>query len=747
MYKWWKLVILRMFKQLIVEMKKTAKNTRKKKAKTISKHKSLGTDVKLLRRAILSTFDESRSKLFNYKQISKLIGVAGPEERHAVSDVLAQLTAEGILAEPEEGRFRYNVRSLTIEGIFDRHNNGRHFVNPIEDGAPIPVDEADSAHALEGDRVLVQLLAKCRGQSEQQGQVVNILERADRTFVGKVDAHGNYAFLQVESRDLGIDIFIPEEKMNNARQGDKVIARITEWPENSRCPIGEVMVVLGKAGDNNVEMNAILAEFGLPYEYPQSVEEAANRLDGAITDAELRVREDFRPVLTFTIDPKDAKDFDDALSYRVLPEEGQYEVGVHIADVSHFVTPDDEIDREAYKRATSIYLVDRTIPMLPERLCNELCSLRPDEDKYAYSVIFRINDDAEVLDYRIVRTVIRSNRRFSYEEAQEIIETGHGDCEEAILKLNELAQKLRADRFRRGGISFEREEVKFNLDEKGKPIGVYTKVSKEANKLIEEFMLLANKTVAAHIGNPVDKNRHAPTFVYRIHDQPEPGKLLNLADFVVKFGHKLRSQGSNTEVGKSINRLLESIKGRPEENLIQTIAIRSMAKAFYSTDNQGHYGLAFDFYTHFTSPIRRYPDLMVHRLLTRYMIDKQDSADKKEYEERCTHSSDMEQLAANAERASIKYKQVEFMSEHIGKVFDGVISGVTEWGLYVELNESKCEGLVPIRMLDDDFYEYDEKEYCLIGRRHHNRYHLGDAISVRIAQANLERKQLDFDLA
>lgn len=733
-------------------MKKNKDKKRNKAPKAAAprstkKQKTLNRSVSdMLRRAILASFDENRSKLFNYKQVAQRIGMETPADRHLVAQMLEQLALEGVLAQPEEGRYRYSMRSLAFEAIFDRRANGRHFVNPTDGGAPVEVDEVKSLHALEGDRVLVQLLAKKRGQMiAPKGEVVKILERAQATFVGKIDKHDTFAFLNVESRDLGIDIFIPGDKLNHAQQGDKVIVRINEWPESSRCPIGEVLVVLGQAGDNNVEMNAILAEYGLPYTYPDAVEQAADQLSGDITEAELRVREDFRSVLTFTIDPKDAKDFDDALSYRTL-DNGDYEVGVHIADVSFYVTPNDIIDQEAYNRATSIYLVDRTIPMLPERLCNLLCSLRPNEEKYAYSVIFRLNDAADVLSYRIARTVIKSDRRFSYEEAQEVIEKGAGDCAEAILKLNELAQQLRAQRFRRGGIAFEREEVKFELDDKGKPIGVYTKVSKEANKLIEEFMLLANKTVASHIGQ-VPEAQKAKTFVYRVHEQPELGKLSNLSDFVSKFGLKLKTEGTNTEVGKGINKLLEAIHGRPEENMIQTIAIRSMAKAFYSTDNSGHYGLAFDYYTHFTSPIRRYPDLMVHRLLTRYLIEGKASADKAEYETKCKHSSEMEELAASAERSSIKYKQVEFMSEHLGKVFDGIVSGVAEWGLYVELNGNKCEGLVPIRMLDDDYYEYDEKEYCLVGRRKHHKYQLGDALSVRVVQANLDRKQLDFELA
>ncbi|HBU46374.1 MAG TPA: ribonuclease R, partial [Porphyromonadaceae bacterium] len=568
--------------------------------------------------------------------------------------------------------------------------------------------------------------------------------RAQTRFVGVLEVQKYFAFLVMDSKFLANDIFIPTDELNGAGNGDKVLVEIVEWPEKANNPVGKVIDVLGKPGDNTTEMHAILAQYGLPYRYPGDVEKAAELIPEKIDEKEIALREDFRDVFTITIDPKDAKDFDDALSLRKISPT-LWEVGVHIADVTHYVRQGDVIDKEAENRATSIYLVDRTIPMLPERLSNGLCSLRPKEDKLCFSVIFELNEYAEIKKSRIVRTVINSDSRLTYEEAQTVIETGKGDFSSEILVMNSLAQKLREKRFANGAINFERYEVKFNLDEKGKPLGVYFKESKEANHLIEEFMLLANRTVAEFIGK-VPKGKHAKAFVYRIHDIPDSEKLDTLNAFILRFGHKIKTEGNKVEVAKSINSLLDKVQGRPEENLVETIAIRTMSKAVYSTKNVGHYGLAFDYYTHFTSPIRRYPDMMVHRLLERY-LDGGRSVDQTELEMECKHSSDMEQVAANAERDSIKYKQVEFMADKIGKVYDGVVSGITEWGIYVEINENKCEGMIPIRELDDDFYELDEKNYRLVGRRTKREYRLGQPVSIQVAKANLERKQLDFVLA
>ena len=680
---------------------------------------------------------------FNYKQVAAAIGEHNSTHHRSIAIYLAELAFDGVLLEVSPGRFKPVQRTVVATGTFVRRSNGKNSVVTDADGETIFVAERNSMHALNGDRVAISVAARVRGR-EPEAKVTEIIERKQQTCIGTLRVGKHMGTLVTDSKFLATDIVIPRNKLRGGRTGEKAVVRITEWPENEQIPYGEVLDVLGPTGENNTEIHAILAEYGLPYVYPAAVEKAADKIDAGITPEVVAEREDMRGVVTFTIDPRDAKDFDDALSVRRMPG-GNYEVGVHIADVTHYVKPDSIIDREARERATSVYLVDRVVPMLPEHLCNGICSLRPDEDKLAFSVIFEMDDQGRVLDSRIRRTVIRSVRRFTYEEAQDVIESGSGDYADEILLLDRLAKILRKERYANGSVEFDRTEVRFEIDEKGHPVSVFFKESKDANKLIEEFMLLANKTVAAAIGRPEGK-RKPKAFVYRVHDTPDPDRLSDFAKLARTFGYKVRTEGAAADINKSINRMLADVQGKGEENFLSTLAIRSMAKAIYTTTNIGHYGLGFDYYTHFTSPIRRYPDMMVHRLLARYLAGGRSAALDK-LEEECKHSSAMEQLAASAERSSIKYKQVEYMADHLGEVYSGVISGVTEWGLYVELDDNKCEGLVPVRDLADDFYDFDEKNYSLVGRRHGHRYRLGDSVQVKVARCDIAKKQLDFVIA
>ena len=689
-------------------------------------------------------FQHNPNETFSFKQIFKVLKLDTHPLKMLAIDVMEEMAWDDFLLKVSDNSYKLNLKTQVQEGIFHRKANGRNSFVPDDGGTPVFVAERNSMSAMDGDHVKVSLMAR-RDKHIKEAMVIEIVKRAHDTIVGKLRVEKDIAFLVTADSTIVHDIIIPKRKLKGGKTDDKAVVKIIQWPDQDhKNIIGQVIDILGKTGENNAEMHAILAQYNLPYKYPKNVEEAAEKIDAAITPEEIARREDFRDVFTCTIDPKDAKDFDDALSIRKT-DKGLWEVGVHIADVSHYVKEGSTIDKEAYARATSIYLVDRTIPMLPERLCNFICSLRPDEEKLCYSVIFKMDDEANIKDWHLAHTVIKSDRRYAYEEVQQIIEEGKGENAEFLLKLDALAKKLREARFKNGSVKFDREELHFDIDETGKPIRAYFKVSKDANKLIEEFMLLANKTVAESIGR-VKKGVKAKTLPYRIHDQPDPQKLENLREFVAKFGYKVKTAGTKGAITKSLNALMSQAEGTREQNAIETVALRAMMKAKYSVHNIGHYGLAFDYYTHFTSPNRRYPDMMVHRLLTKYQ-DGARSANKDKYEEFCEHCSDMEQISMNAERDSIKYKMVEFMADKIGNTYDAHISGIQSYGIYAQIDETHCEGMIPIRDLGNDYYDFDEKNYMIVGRRHHTKYQLGDPIRIQVARANLERKQLDFTLA
>jgi len=711
--------------------------TRHKKNKSSRQSGSFKHD---LLQNIISVFDKNPNKSFNYKQLSSAFGFKDMTNKKLITIILLELVDQGKLREIQRGKFSLNDSEDFVEGRVDMTTRGAAYIVVEGDDDDIYIDPKNTNTALNGDTVKVNIFAN-KNRNKSEGEVLEVLVRKQTEFVGVIEKSANFSFVVTDSPRMPVDIFVSNDKLKNANDGDKVIAKITEWPLDKKNPFGKIIEVLGKPGDNETEMHAILAEFGLPYEFPPNVEKAANDLDLEITPQEIKKRRDFRTTTTFTIDPKDAKDFDDAISIKKL-KSGNWEIGVHIADVSHYIQPGSILDNEAYKRATSVYLVDRVVPMLPEVLSNQACSLRPHETKLCFAAVFEIDEEANVLNEWFGRTVIFSDRRFTYEEAQERIETKTGDLSEEILQLDKLAKLLRKGRFKQGSIAFDRVEVKFNLDETGAPLGVYFKESKDANKLIEEFMLMANKRVAEFVGKPA-KGEQAKTFVYRIHDEPNQEKLLSLSNFVKKFGYDLKI--NEDEVAHSINTLLKKAKGSNEEDMIEQLTIRTMSKAVYSSANIGHYGLAFKHYSHFTSPIRRYPDVIAHRLLQRY-LDGGSSVNQQEVEEQCKHSSQMEISATEAERTSIKYKQVEFLQDKIGEVFKGVISGVSEWGLYVQIIENMCEGMVRLSDIGDDYYTFDAPNYCAVGKNNGQEYRMGDAVKIKVRRADLVKKQLDFEL-
>ena len=709
----------------------------------MSKHKKNNSSIhQVLTQMVLDIFEQNGNTPLNYKQVSAKLNVRDPESREIIYDILKDEVKKSVLKEIAPGKFQLLELKTFIEGVVDLTNDGSAFiVTDDEFESDIFIAPRKLRTALNGDRVKVYVYAKSKGK-HKEGEVIEILQRAKMEFTGIVKLSERYAFFIPDDRKMMHDIFIPISELNGAKNGIKAVAEITDWPTEAKNPIGRIKHILGAQGENDTEMNAILAEYGFPLSFPAEVEHDAEEIPDVITPEEIAKRRDFRNITTFTIDPFDAKDFDDALSYRVL-ENGNYEVGVHIADVSHYIIPDSVLDKEALDRATSVYLVDRVIPMLPERLSNGLCSLRPKEEKLCFSAVFEMDENANIITEWYGKTIIFSDRRFTYEEVQKVIETGEGDFKEEIFKLNALAYKLRDRKFKNGAISFETTEVKFKLDENGKPTGVYVKERKDAHKLIEDFMLLANRKVAERVSK-MGKGKHKYTFVYRVHDSPKPDALANFAQFAARFGYKINTK-SDKETAKSLNYLMEDVEGKKEQNVLTHLAIRSMAKAIYTTKSSAHYGLAFDHYTHFTSPIRRYPDVMVHRLLFHYLNGGQ-SANAEFYEKLCSHSSLMEKKPADAERSSVKYKQAEYLRDQVGNTFMGIISGVTEWGMYVEIIENKCEGMIRLRDISDDFYTLDEKNYAIIGQRKKKIYQLGDEVKIKVKQVDLTKKQIDFIL-